>query len=228
VTSRGVIGLLLVVAVAASCGDDASNRVSSAAKRSRPATTTTTAPDRRDSPAPTLFRATSTTMARSVFGSTPTTSPATQPTANVAEPPERAADVGDYEGQLYDFGQITAVQRRAAGVVVVFNRMQLYMDDGSLRSGTDFNEEPIVYGNTDVPYVDESSKSRTFVLAPDAVVVRLADPLPCFYDEHPTDPVWNPIPVAELLSGSWKDRTQDTLSFRQDGLVSQVRLSAAC
>lgn len=152
----------------------------------------------------------------------------TEPTADSPDLPPPALDVGDYEGQLYDFGQITDVRGSGGAVHLEFNRQQLYADDGTLVSGSDFNEEPIVYGNTDVPYVDDSSKSRTFVLAPDAVVVRLADPLPCFYDEHPTDPVWNPIPVAELLSGSWKDRTQDTLSFRQDGLVSQVRLSAAC
>lgn len=152
----------------------------------------------------------------------------TEPTADSPDLPPPALDVGDYEGQLYDFGQITDVRGSGGAVHLEFNRQQLYADDGTLVSGSDFNEEPIVYGNTDVPYVDDSPQIRRFVLSPMVRVIRIADPIPCASDENPTDPVWQEITVDDLVQGAWIDRLEDTLSFGQDGLVSQVRLSTAC
>lgn len=137
-------------------------------------------------------------------------------------------DVGDYEGQRYDFGEITAVRREGSGVVLIFNRQQVYTDDGSLVSGTDLTEEPVLYGNTDMPYVDQSKATRRFVLADDAVVLRIADPVPCASDDEPAPPVWDELAIDELVSGAWKDRLMDSLTFDARGRVSQVRLSTAC
>ncbi len=152
----------------------------------------------------------------------------TEPTADSPDIPATALDVGDWEGQLYDFGVITAVNGSGGVVSLEFNRQQLYADDGSLLSGPDFTEEPIVYGNTDVPYVDDSAQIRRFVLSPTARVIRIADPVPCADGSGPADPVWEEITVDDLYRGAWRDRTEDTLSFDLSGLVSQVRLSTSC
>ena len=153
---------------------------------------------------------------------------ATEPTADSPDIPPPATDVGDYEGQLYDFGAITDVRTEGEVVVVVFNRQQLYAEDGTLLSGRDFNEEPILYGSTDVPYIDDSATTRRFVLSPTVRVLRIADPVPCASDDAPADPIWDELPVEDLLAGAWLDRVMDTLSFDQTGVVSQVRLSTAC
>ena len=108
------------------------------------------------------------------------------------------------------------------------NRQQLYQEDGSLASGAQLTEEPILYGSTDVPYVDDSPKLRRFVVAPDATVLRIEDPIPCASDDPPGDPVWTDVGVDGLLGGAWRDRTMDSLTFGPDGRVTQVRLSAAC
>lgn len=152
----------------------------------------------------------------------------TEPTADSPDLPPTALDVGDYEGQLYDFGVITAVEGSGGVVSIEFNRQQLYADDGTLMSGRDFNEEPIIYGNTDVPYVDDSPEVRRFVLAPTATVLRIADPVPCADGSGPAEPVWEEITVDDLYRGAWQDRTEDTLSFDLSGLVTQVRLSTSC
>lgn len=160
--------------------------------------------------------------------STPAGGETTGPTADSPDLPPPALDVGDYEGQLYDFGQVTGVTGSGGVVRIDFNRQQLYAEDGSLLSGPDFNEEPIVYGNTDVPYVDDSPQIRRFVLSPSVRILRIADPVPCASDEDFSDPVWQEITVDDLVEGAWVDRLEDSLSFDQTGLVSQVRLSTAC
>jgi hypothetical protein len=135
---------------------------------------------------------------------------------------------GDFEGQRYDFGAIVLVESVDGEVWMQFNRQQLYQDDGSLASGADLQAEPIVYGSTDVPYIDESPLLRRFVVAPDATVLRIEDPIPCASDEDPAEPTWEELTPQDLLDGAWEDRTMDSLTFGMDGRVSQVRLSAAC
>lgn len=192
----------LVVALPA-CGDD-----SKPANRSTASTTSTTS-------------ATTTSSASTTVPSAPTSSNAPLTT-------DPTTDVGDYEGQRFDFGEITQVRREAGRAVVIFNRQQLYMDDGSPKSGTQFTEEPVIYGNTDVPYLDTSKATRRFVLADDVKILRIEDPVPCASDEIPTDPTWSSISVDDLLSGAWRDRLFDSLTFDSAGRVSQVRLSSGC
>jgi len=180
-------------------------------------------------PVPTVALATSTTTSTVSPDSAEDPVPSsTEPKSDAPEIERRATDAGDYDGQLYDFGAITEVNRTGSSVEVIFNRQQLYTDGGKLQSGSQFSQEPIVYGNTDVPYVDDSTKTRRFVLAPDAQVLRIADPIPCASDEIIADPVWANTGVDALVAGNWKDRLEDTLSFRSDGLVDQVRLSSGC
>lgn len=213
-----LLGSLLV-----GCGGDNGERATGR-KESKPptSTTSTTEDDSPSGPRATLFP---TTSPRPTIAAGESGEPAGEEAD--AEPP-RGGDSGDFEGQLYDFGAITAVRREGGRVAVVFNRMQLYGGENSLLSGTDFVEEPIVYGNTDAPYVDTSPKTRTFYLAPDAMVLRIEDPVPCADEPEIREPTWANLSVADLVGGAWRDRLEDTLSFSPGGLVSQVRLSTAC
>ena len=168
--------------------------------------------------------ATSTTEARAT-----TTAPADHATTTTASSGEPAGGaVGDYEGQRFDFGAITLAESVDGEVWIQFNRQQLYQDDGSLASGAQLTEEPVLYGSTDVPYVDESPQLRRFVVAPDAAVLQIEAPIPCASDEEPGEPIWTTVGPAELLDGAWRTRQMDSLTFGDDGRVSQVRLSAAC
>lgn len=177
---------------------------------------------------------TTTTPAASAVTST---APATETTADdgtttapddeTTVPPE-GNDPMDYEGQQYDFGLITDVVSPDGVVMVSFDRVQIYSDDGALESGKDLTSEPIIYGNTDVPYENANPAIRTFVLADDPQILRIADPIPCASDEYPAEPKWVSITVDELIAGAWEDRVMASLTFDQRGLVSRLRLSAAC
>ena len=137
-------------------------------------------------------------------------------------------DIGDFAGERFDFGELKGVQRSGGQVVISFNRQQLYAEDGSLQSGTQFTTEPIVYGNTDVPYVDDSPKVRRFVLAPDARVLVIGRPVPCASDEVVAQPIWNAMSLDDFVRGGWVDDLEDSLTFGPDGHLTQVRLSTAC
>ncbi len=165
-------------------------------------------------------------------GSTTTTAPSSSTSGSVsASVPGGgdAADAGDYEGQQFDFGAITGVEEAADGTVWLdLNRQQLYQADGSLAAGPQLTEEPVLYGNTDVPYVDDSPKIRRFRVAPEAEVLRIEDPVPCASDEEVADPIWEPQTTADLVAGSWRDRLLDSLTFDAAGSVVRVRLSTGC
>lgn len=161
-----------------------------------------------------------------------TTDAASTTTATTAPPPTTASggavDAGDYEGQLYDFGEIKAVTRSGAAVSISFDREQIYDDSGNLVSGTQLTQEPVIYGSTDVPYVNDSTKLRRFTLASSVRVLRIDDPVPCASDDPPGTPSWRQLSVDQLVAGAWHDRLMDALTFGPDGLVTQVRLSTAC
>ena len=170
--------------------------------------------------------------ASATLKSTPSTAGGSTSTTTTAAPTTTGApggtDVGDFAGERFDFGEIKGVKRLGDRVEISFNRQQLYADDGSLQSGTLFTSEPIVYGNTDVPYVDDSPKLRRFVLAPDARVLVIGTPVPCASDEVVAQPTWNPMSLDELVAGGWTQDLEDSLTFGADGHVTQVRLSTAC
>jgi hypothetical protein len=148
--------------------------------------------------------------------------------ATTTSVPGAATDVGDYEGQRFDFGVITRAESVDGSVWIEFNRQQLYREDGTLMSGTQLTEEPVLYGSTDVPYVDDSPKLRRFVLAPDARVLRIEDPIPCASEPDQPPPVWSTHRPDVLVEGAFRTRAMDSLTFGTDGRITQVRLSSAC
>jgi len=206
---RPVLAVCLLLVALAGCSKDSSSPPTTSVA-SKPAVTA-------------KGRRTTTTVASTT--SAPTTSAPTTSTPG-------ALSVGDYEGQQFDGGFVKGVTRTGDVVQISFDRYQVYVaqPDGqyALKSGTELTEEPILYGNSDVPYVNDNPKLRTFTLAPDVTILRLADPVPCGADDRPTDPVWQSITVAALEGGAWTDRQEDSLVFNPAGLVRQVRLSSGC
>ncbi|MEZ5374514.1 MAG: hypothetical protein R2704_17680 [Microthrixaceae bacterium] len=210
--SANLAALALVGALLTGCGND----VGSEAKAS---TTTEGAPP------------TSIQIVTSVVTVPDTPAPdttATPPTEAPLGEPSGEASL-DWDGTRYDFGRITGVSSNENEDLITFDRYQLYGDDGELQSAADFTEEPVVYGNGDVPWVNENPQERTYVLHPEAEVLSLVNPgnVGCI-DMPVEEPEWQSNTVADLVAEGAPDSDQVSLMFNDDGLVTLVRISQGC
>ena len=212
------VALLSTVLLLVGCGNDVTDQSAS----STTATPTTivvvvtsvvTVPDTR---APTTVRAT-TTAATSPSASPP-------PTA----PPEASAL--DWDGVRYDFGRITGLSSNDNQDLMTFDRYQLYGDNGKLQSAADFTEEPIVVGNSDVPWVNDNPQERTYVIAPDAEVLTLANrgEFECGGNGQSGSPAWQSNTVDDLFAAGTPQSDQVSLMFGDDGRVTLIRISEGC
>ena len=156
---------------------------------------------------------------------TPSTAAAPRPTPTAAAP----TGALDWDGVRYDFGRITGLSSNQNEDLITFDRYQLYGPNGELQSAADFTEEPIVVGNSDVPWVNENTKERTYVLHPEAEVLTLANPgeLECGGSQG-DPPAWQSNTVDDLFDMGTPDSTQVSLMFNDDGLVTLVRISESC
>jgi hypothetical protein len=139
-------------------------------------------------------------------------------------------DVRDWDGVRFDIGVLDRIDRTEDGrTLVVFDRMQLE-GPGGRRSGRDLTSEPIVFGNTDAPLVNDTPKLRTYVARPGMEVLRLGNLRQTCTDlPHPAAPQWVPETVDRVVDQSlWKDYRQVSLTFSPDGQVSRLRLSSGC
>ena len=139
-------------------------------------------------------------------------------------------DAGDWAGERFDLGIVDRIDRTEDGrTVVVFDRVQL-LTEGEPLSGDQFADEPIVFGNTDVPFQNDSNRLRTYVLHPQVEVLRLANARAvCPDDDLLDDPVWEPVTLDQVVDGSlWDDFGQVSLTFDGAGLVTRVRFSTGC
>lgn len=148
-------------------------------------------------------------------------------TASTAPGP---VDTGDWDGTRFDIGIVDRIDRTEDGrTLVVFDRVQLETEDGRKEAAA-FDEEPIVYGNTDYPFVNENTRLRTYVVAPDVEVLVLDNPRAVCPggDADPADPVWRPTTVDAAVDTSvWSDFQQVSLTF-SGGLVARIRFSTGC
>ncbi len=133
----------------------------------------------------------------------------------------------DWEGQRYDFGTIHSARVADDQLLISFDRMQLYEEDGTLHSGPTLSEEPIIVANTDMPFLNQSRALRTFSVAPDAMIKRLSADWTCG-PEGPAAPTWDEITFDDLAAAGIGDDTQDSLTFDGYGQVVQIRLSRSC
>ena len=157
-----------------------------------------------------------------------TTAPTT--TAAPATTTTSATGAEDWDGVRFDFGIIDRIDRTEDGrTLVVFDRTQIA--DDPPRSAPDFTEEPIYFGNTDVVYLNDNPRLRTYVAARTVEVLRLANPQQAcsgLTDER-QPPVWRSISVDDVVDGAlWEDFDQVALTFDADGRVTRIRLSSGC
>ena len=168
-----------------------------------------------DTPAPTTG-AQATTTAATVSPTSPSTA---QPGGNAL----------DWDGVRYDFGRITGLSSNENEDLLTFDRYQLYGDNGKLQSAPDFTEEPIVVGNSDLPWVNDNTKERTYVIDPDAEVLTLANRgrLECGGNEGEA-PEWQSNTVDDLFAAGTPDSDQVSLMFSDEGKVTLIRVSESC
>ena len=189
----------------------------------------------------------STTLGGSTVPAASTTTVATTPSSTAPAPPRtvipgittppattpvtRPAEVGalDWDGVHYDFGRITAVRRLGSNVVIDFDRVQLLTENGP-KSAPDFTEEPILVGNSDVETQNGSTKTRAYVLEPQAEVLTLANRLTLDCGGRPDGdpPQWRTGDVASLVASGPPDSEQVALTFDADGHISRVRVAESC
>ena len=168
-----------------------------------------------DTPAPTTAAQATTTAATPP----PTSPPTAKPGGNAL----------DWDGVRYDFGRITGLSSNENEDLLTFDRYQLYGDNGELQSAPDFTEEPIVVGNSDLPWVNDNTKERTYVIDPEAEVLTLANSgrLECGGNEGEA-PEWQSNTVDDLFAAGTPDSDQVSLMFSDEGRVTLIRVSESC
>ena len=141
-----------------------------------------------------------------------------------------ALDVADWDGARFDIGGVRRIERAGGRIVVVYDRAQVNYGR-ELLSGTQLDDEPIIYANRDVQLVNENPQLRTFVVHPKATVYRLSnEEAVCDDEAEDPDPVaWERLTVEAAMEGElWQRYGQDSLIFDPEGRVISIRFSGGC
>lgn len=141
-----------------------------------------------------------------------------------------AKDVRDWDGVRFDVGILHRIDRTEDGLtLIVFDRVQLETVSGR-KEGKDFTTEPIVVGNTDNPFVNESKRLRTYVAAPDMEVLVIANlGQTCDLEGNDAEPRWEQTSVDRTVGDRlWERHGQVSLTFTPDGHVLRLRLASGC
>ena len=216
--------------LAAGCGNDidgaiTTTRPSTSAPPNQPAPSTS---ERLEPDTPETVSTTGQATTSVPVTTTSTTArPATSMTKPAADPPassQAPTDSLDWDGVRWDFGAVLSVDTTAR--TIEFDRYTLYGDEAA-----DLTSEPIVYGNTDMPYLNQNPATRRFALAEDAELLELLNEREagnCDFEDRPDiDPIWGSISVVELANID-PGPTQTSLTFDAAGLVTRVRVSYGC
>jgi hypothetical protein len=161
-----------------------------------------------------------------------------QPTATATETAAPQAtsgargDVYDFEGQRFDIGMLQGHREIEGATVIDFDRYQAYVD-GELRSGKQLAKEPVIYGNTDVPWVNDSTKIRQFRLASDVAFLAInRDSLVAYCRAQDADPSATPPKVSwdhvDFETFNRSNLVIETLTFDAEGAVTQIRSLDGC
>lgn len=179
------------------------------------------------------------------------------PSATAEEPLDPAVGPLDWDGGRWDVGNVVSINREADRLVVILDRYQMYQsesgsDEFTLRAGKRLISEPFVVGNSDTPFVNESSKLRSYVLAADAKVQWISNvdqicaslqgggdnagvggfrqkPAPKFERWDVDRLVADSMDTEDLNgSGAKYDGRQDVLTFNDSGQVVRLVFSHGC
>jgi hypothetical protein len=166
--------------------------------------------------------------------------PARAPPAAMTTSPTPALD---WDGTHWDAGNVVGITREGGERVVIFDRYGLYGDGDGLKEAKQLTREPLVYANSDYPYVNQNPKLRRYVLAQDAQVLeitntheicraRFAQP-----PQKAEAPRFVPVDVAKLMAASKRGdvaapglsaRGQDALTFDAAGRITRLVFSGGC
>lgn len=160
---------------------------------------------------------------REVADDTTTTTSSTSSTAG--------ASPRDWDEVRFDFGDTLDVEQEGSDLVIEFDRYQTYGSNGTdgLESAPDYMEEPILYGNTGVEWVNDNPKTRRYTMAPDGEIMILANgsDLCKTVDEYSAR--WGVVPTDRFLRNRmWEQFGQDSVTFDRRGFVTRLRLSEGC
>jgi hypothetical protein len=187
----------------------------------------------------------------------PPSKPSSESTATAEEPPEPGLGPLDWDGGRWDVGNVVSINRDADRLVVILDRYQMYQnelgsDEYSLRAGKRLLREPFVVGNSDTPFVNDSSKLRRYELAADAKVEWISNvdkictslrgdknndgvsdsrqkPAPKFERRNVDRLVEDSLHTEDLNgSGAEYDARQDVLTFNDSGQVVRLVFSRGC
>ena len=145
-------------------------------------------------------------------------------------PPATPAGEGDWDGVRYDLGVLDRIDRTEDGrILVVFDRVQL-SEGLEAKEAKDFTEEPIVYGNTDAPFLNDNPRLRTYVADPAVEVLRIANLRDtCSDRDDAAEAVWQEVTVDDVVRDAlWDEYQQVSLTFDPRGRVIRIRLSSSC
>jgi hypothetical protein len=161
----------------------------------------------------------------------------------------------DWDGGRWDVGNVVSFKRDGQGVIVVLDRYHMWQYDQywisettgppTLNAGKTLIRHPLIFGNTDTPFVNESSRLYSYRLADNAEVVWVSnvDDICHSYfdgvDGVEPDPVFDNLDVDDLVaasvgaddlngSGAKYDGRQDALTFNDAGRVVRLVFSGGC
>jgi|GEM_PF-4922626 len=149
----------------------------------------------------------------------------------------------DWDGTHWDAGNVVGVTQEGGEWVVTFDRYGLYGDGDGLKEAKQLTREPLVYANSDYPYVNQNPKLRRYLLAPNAQVLEIANTHEICRarfaqpPQKPEAPRFVPVDVAKLVATSKRGdlaapgltaRGQDALTFDGSGRITRMVFSGGC
>jgi hypothetical protein len=176
-------------------------------------------------PAP--FAPTSTLTAANTTSAETTSTLARVSIPSSSSPTTVKVDAGDWEGQRFDFGAITTLNASGALQTIEFDRYALYTDGGNTVDHWD--AEPVLGWHSDVPWVNSNTRTRHLVLAADSKYLMATNKCSLASgDFNPDPPAWGVATMGALRDGVRSGYAVVSLTFDQQGQITQLRADPAC
>ena len=217
--------VLAVLTLATSCGNDLEAAITSTS------TPKTTAEQVTTTEQPTTTEPSSTSTSTTRKPTTSSTSTTVETTTTPAPTTTAPRSPRDWDGIKWDFGQIMSVTA-GPDATIAFDRFTLSDENGDI-SADAYESEPVIFGNTDVPYLNQNTETRDYTLAEGVEILYLANSFlagGCEMDGSDVPaPDWSPMTLEELANADAVVLgTQTSLTFSDAGFVERIRLSYSC
>ena len=217
--------VLAALTLATSCGNDLEAAITSTSAPKTTAEQVTTTEQ------PTTTEPSSTSTSTTRKPTTSSTSTTVETTTTPAPTTTAPRSPRDWDGIKWDFGQIMSVTA-GPDATIAFDRFTLSDENGDI-SADAYESEPVIFGNTDVPYLNQNTETRDYTLAEGVEILYLANSFlagGCEMDGSDVPaPDWSPMTLEELANADAVVLgTQTSLTFSDAGFVERIRLSYSC